>query len=81
MISVAKLDLLTYSNINFQNVSLQLKEPEVRIKEQLFIFLEQKAMAQTPSINPSPPSTLKMQSPSNLLRKYWLFVPLVSLFL
>ncbi|KAK8395935.1 hypothetical protein O3P69_005809 [Scylla paramamosain] len=61
-----------------ENISVQLSQPQVTIRERLLTFLEHKALAATPVV-PSPhlPAVVSSYtSPEALLYKYWLFLPL-----
>lgn len=84
-ITFAWLDLILLQYLSFlqQNISVQLTQPQVTIKERLFTFLEHKALAATPLMAPSElhyhrPPPRQSDSFPVLLHKYWLFLPLVS---
>ncbi|KAK3862517.1 hypothetical protein Pcinc_031627 [Petrolisthes cinctipes] len=63
-----------------ENISVQLSQPQVTIRERLFTFLEHKALAATPLTAPTDlshwPPPQPTQSFPVLLHKYWLFLPL-----
>ncbi|XP_071525678.1 protein hobbit isoform X2 [Panulirus ornatus] len=59
-----------------ENISVQLGQPQVTIRERLLTFLEHKALAATPVVSPPPTSTTDKPSVQVLLHRYWLFLPL-----
>ncbi|XP_042235256.1 protein KIAA0100-like isoform X1 [Homarus americanus] len=59
-----------------ENISMQLNQPQVTIRERLFTFLEHKALAATPVVSPTHTSSTNKPSMQVLLHRYWLFLPL-----
>ncbi|XP_069972376.1 protein hobbit [Penaeus vannamei] len=59
-----------------ENISIQLNEPQVTIRERLLTFLENKALAATPVARPTYGSAASATPLDVQLKKYWLFVPL-----
>ncbi|XP_053626336.2 protein hobbit isoform X2 [Cherax quadricarinatus] len=59
-----------------ENISVQLRQPQITIRERLFTFLEHKALAATPVISTPHISSKNKPSVNTLLHRYWLFLPL-----
>ncbi|KAG0710237.1 hypothetical protein GWK47_023223 [Chionoecetes opilio] len=63
---------------SMENISVQLSQPQITLRDRLITFLEHKAMATTP-MAPNlhhTPTTPHHTSPEALLHRYWLFLPL-----